>query len=73
VNTCQTCESQEETGDNAFLLLRNKDFEPFILYKDGIGSSTLDEAGYQCFYETTPISVFLNHPDVTVIGSWREE
>lgn len=55
-----------------YFVLRNNDFEPFLLCKDGAGVSTLDCNGYQVFYDYYSLKSFLNNPAITVIGKWEE-
>lgn len=55
-----------------YLVLRIADWEPFIICKDGNGTSTLDEAGYQNYYASTPIEHFLKSRHISIIGKWEE-
>lgn len=55
-----------------YLVLRNIDFEPFIICKDGIGTSALDCEGYQYWYKEYPLERFLRSKEITVIGKWEE-
>jgi hypothetical protein len=59
--------------DDHYFIIRNRDFEPYLVIQDGIGTSIFDSSGYQYFYRRTPMREFLKSKLVTVIGSWSEK